>query len=333
MRTSDSLRNRTRTTRSKWRASATVVAAATATMIGVCAAPASAATGVLASSTTLSAVITADGTGLTLTSTVAQSGSSNGLGATPTGTVTFTDSAGDKLGAVAVSGCLLKVCTVQRTVTTTQLGNLVTKITAAYSGDSVLKPSSVATAILFARCTTGTSCQGGLANATTAVGLSVPVNDSALVTLGGPQLPCSAGAGSVVNIAATGTGKAMTMQLYHLGSAATAYLAVDNSTKVANAHAFYRCDVSTVAYQAFHPATATYAKALSDFAQYGAAPTVASGTYAGLHAGLIPDCTYWFAHSATSPPVCATAGQSTPAGSDAAYLTLNAGSGVSHLVG
>ena len=316
---------------SKWLATATI-AAATATTIGIAAAPASAAgTATLASTTTLSAVMTADGTGLALTSTVAQP---NGLGVNPTGTVTFTDSAGDKLGAVAVSGCLLKTCTVHRTVTTTQFANLVSKITATYSGDSVLKPSSAAAAMLYERCAATAGCYGTLTNATTAVGVGVPVNDTALVTLGGAQLPCSAGAGSVLNIAATGTGKAIAVQLQHSGAAAATYVALDAKTKVAQAHTNYRCDVSTKAYQGFSPTAATYTKSATDFAVYGTTPTLASGTYTGQHAGLVPDCTYWYAHSASFAPVCNSVPTNTPpAGSDVAFLYLNAGSGVSHLAG
>lgn len=317
----------------KWLATATV-AAATATTIGLAAAPASAAgTALLASTTTISAVMAADGSGLALTSTVAQSGTSSGLGLPPSGTVTFTDDANDKLGSVAVPGCLLKVCTVQRTVKTSQFANKVTKITATYSGDSLLKPSAVTTTMLWQRCLVAAGCYGVLTNATTGVAVSLPVNDNALVTLGGAQLPCSAPGGSVVNIATSGTGKGITMQLQHAGAAAAAYVALDTKTKVAQSHTNYRCDVSTVAYQGFSPAAA-YTKTTSDFANYGTTPKLTTGAYAGQYAGLIPDCSYWFAHSLAFAPVCNSVPANTPpAGNDVTFIVLNAASGVSHIAG
>ncbi|HWC33889.1 MAG TPA: hypothetical protein VG650_03575 [Mycobacteriales bacterium] len=327
MRKSDGARS------SKWLAAA-IVTAVTGVTVGVAAAPAGAASlSLFASKTTMSSAMAADGASLTLTVTVANATIPVGLGVSPSGTVTFTDNAQDNLGTVSVPSCLLTACTLQHTVSVTQLASNVTKLTATYSGDVLLSSSSASNAVLYERCAAAGGCFGTLTNGTTSVALGLPVNDAALVTLGGAALPCSAGAGSVVNVAASGTGKALTVALSHSGTAATTYETLDAATAVSGAHTKYRCDASTNAYQGFSSGTTTFTKSSTDFAQYGAVPQLAAGSYAGLHAGLIPDCAYWFAHSPTVPPVCNQVPTTPPVGTDIAFLVLNASSGVSHLAG
>lgn len=308
----------------------TAVAAGT---LGVVAAPAEAA--VFTSKTTLATVMSADGASLTMTATVANTSLPNGPGISPSGTVTFTDSAGDRLGALTAPNCGMTACAVKRTVTVSQLADNVSSLTASYSGDSTLGAGSASTPIAFRRCAAKAGCFNALTSGVTSIGVGTPVGDTALVTVGGTKLPCSVGAGAVVNAAVSGPGtKTIGIQIQHSGTAATTYMALDAKTKVAQAHTNYRCDVSTNPYQGFSAGSTTFTKSLSDFTHYGTVPQLAAGAYKGQYVGLLPDCTYWFAHSwPTYPAVCNSVPTSPSTTSDVVYLGLYPTSGVSHLAG
>jgi hypothetical protein len=112
---------------------------------GLAVAASAAATGGLPSSTTLavSPQSSTAGTPVTLTATIKVLGL-DGLGITPTGTVTFTSK--NLLGAVATLGtapvgaCFLTTCTA--TLTTSNVPVNTVSATANYSGDNLVAPSS-----------------------------------------------------------------------------------------------------------------------------------------------------------------------------------------------
>ncbi len=82
------------------------------------------------------------GTSVTLTATV-RAFDAPGLGVTPTGTVGFVATNGTStadVGTAQVSPCLLTECTATLTTTTLPIGT--TSVTAYYSGDSLVAPSS-----------------------------------------------------------------------------------------------------------------------------------------------------------------------------------------------
>ena len=108
------------------------------------------ATGGLASSTTLtvSPQSSTAGTAVTLTATIKVLGL-NGLGITPTGTVTFTSkNAAAKvvtLGTGTVGACLLTTCYATLTTSSVPVGTV--SATAAYGGDNLVAPSSGSAAL------------------------------------------------------------------------------------------------------------------------------------------------------------------------------------------
>lgn len=113
--------------------------------LGLAAASQARAAGGLPSSTTLdvSPQSSTAGTAVTLTATIKVLGL-NGLGITPTGTVSFTasNSSGSTvaLGTAAVGSCLLTTCTATLTTTYVPIGTVTAG--ASYSGDNLVAPSS-----------------------------------------------------------------------------------------------------------------------------------------------------------------------------------------------
>lgn len=110
--------------------------------------PASA--GLLPSTTTVSASPTTSfvGTPVTVTANVSLLGLP-GLGITPTGTVAFKFVRGTtqvNLGSAPLNSCLLTACTASRTTTAIPGGGPGT-VTATYSGDTFLNPSSASTGV------------------------------------------------------------------------------------------------------------------------------------------------------------------------------------------
>jgi hypothetical protein len=296
------------------------------------AAPASAGAGLLPSATTLSAVMTPDGSGLAVTSTVKVPIVGVGLGLTPTGTVTFTDDHGDVLGAVKMASCLLKACTVHDTLPTSAFGASANGVVATYSGDVLLGSSSASVPVLYDRCTTGKSCTSGeISDGTTSVIVGVPVGDTALVTLGGTALPCSIGSGAVVNLATTGSSKSIQLAI---GEAGTTYATLDTSIADSGAgHSFYRCAASTLPFTAFSPAVGgSYTRTASDFATYAAAPTTLVGGYSGDHVGLLADCFYLVTHT-VGGGACENSATTSVTTLDATDIVVTAVNGVTHFAG
>lgn len=122
-----------------------VVAATVAMTAATMAFPApSLASGALPSATTLTVTPKSStaGTAVTLQATVKVLGL-NGLGVTPTGSVTFTSTNGSataQLGSAPLSACLLSQCTARLVTTTLPIGTK--SVTASYPGDGLVGPSS-----------------------------------------------------------------------------------------------------------------------------------------------------------------------------------------------
>ena len=140
------------------RPAAAAALAAAAMVVALTPSPSSAA-GVLPSSTTLavspkSSVV---GTTVTLTATVKVL-NSNGLGVTPTGSVTFTSTNGSQtvtLGSAPIGSCLLTTCTATLKSNAVPIGT--TSATATYPGDSLVGPSQGSTALTVTAPTTTSS--------------------------------------------------------------------------------------------------------------------------------------------------------------------------------
>jgi hypothetical protein len=131
------------------RAAALLAAAVATTAAGVLQAPAASA-GVLPSTTTVSAspATSYAGTPVTVTATVSLLGLP-GLGITPTGSVSFAFDRGTthvNIGSAALGACLLTTCTASRTTSSLPAGGAGI-ITAVYSGDTFLTPSSATTGV------------------------------------------------------------------------------------------------------------------------------------------------------------------------------------------
>ncbi|HUR51226.1 MAG TPA: Ig-like domain repeat protein, partial [Mycobacteriales bacterium] len=135
--------------RRKARAAAVLGAFAVAGSASLLQAPPASA-GILPSTTTVSASPTTSyiNTPVTVTATVSLLGLP-GLLVTPTGTVSFAFDRGTthvNIGSATIAGCLLTTCTVSRTTSSLPGGGAGT-ITASYSGDTFLAPSSATTPV------------------------------------------------------------------------------------------------------------------------------------------------------------------------------------------
>jgi hypothetical protein len=191
---------------------AAVVVGATA-LVGAVLAPPADAAGSLSSSTTLSAspASATVGTPVTLTATIKVLGL-DGLGVTPTGTVSFTsnNAVGTTvaLGSAPVGACLLTTCTATLTTSAMPVGT--TQATGSYSGDGLVAPSSGSTAVTITAppsgapagtvtCYAGDPCStGNLQSTDGTTGLNVTAAPSSQTqtvsgSLGAGTLPCKAG--------------------------------------------------------------------------------------------------------------------------------------------
>jgi hypothetical protein len=267
------------------------------------AAPASALTtpklNLLASSTALSGTLADNGSSISLTVTVAIPNISTlvpnlGLGVrlTPDGTVGFSDNQGDNLGAVTLPPCLLTACTATHTVPVAGLSDGVTRITASYSGDVALKPSGAALAVGLSSCSGDSDCDVVIAQGSTELEVSGDDTDEGnayvVATLGGPALPCSLGVAPVANFDGFNLNDRKFISYSVSGAAADAY---NNASDNGDAgYDDYFCWVSPDPFTAFHPTLATFQRNGADFTQFGDAPEITSGPYAGDFVGVLATC-------------------------------------------
>ncbi len=294
--------------------------------------PANATGGLRPTTTTATAAMTPDGAGVTLSATVTLPSDAAASDGTPIGTLTFTDERSDVLGSVKVTTCTGRTCTAQDTIPVSAFAAMTDFVVANYSGNGRLGSSSDSVPVLYDHCTTGNACTSGeITDADTWVVATVPVGDSALVTLGGPALPCSIGAGDVINLATSGTFKSVQLSVVEAGRA---YPPVDKSTADGpRGHSLYRCAASNLPFHGFSSGRAGYTHTASDFARYGIAPFAASGAYAGEHVGLLADCFFLVTHTVNGGACENTATRSVTA-FDASYIVVKAvDGGVSHFAG
>lgn len=265
--------------------------------------PASAASlNLIASTTTLSATASADGATVKLSSTVTFLNLPVGLGITPSGTVTFGDDAGDHLGTAAVS-CFLKACTVTHTVSTDKLSDDVSYLKATFVDKLLLKPGTAVVRFGFNRCTGDVEdCSvANVSDNTTDVGVSADSGDTASVTLGGAALPCSLGAGDVVNSTGAGPAGVKELTISYLGTASNTaggkYSdvsdAIIDSDGAPGGVSGYLCAVAPYAFVGFTPNPGqSFTHTDSDYASFGLAEPITTGAYAGDYVGLLANCFY-----------------------------------------
>jgi hypothetical protein len=287
-----------------------------------------AAGGSFRSTTTLHVAITRDGRDLVLTARV------DGAFGRPSGPVAFLDDHDHLLGSATLPYCT-SACAVVERVRVSALSAHVSEIYARYPGNPTLQSSFAGVPILYERCRKTATCDSTLSGAETSLGVAVSRGESALVTLGAARLPCSIGAGQVVNLATTGHGPNIQAALYEAGDAGAAYLDADNHTfKNGSGHSAYRCMVTNSAFTGFSPADSTdFSESSADFAHYGTSPQVGAGHYTGQYAGLIADCFQLATHAHTKTGACENLPKIAGPIPDEVLITISGGNRVSHFAG
>ncbi|HVT64816.1 MAG TPA: hypothetical protein VHD81_06665 [Mycobacteriales bacterium] len=261
-------------------------------------APPAAADALLKTTTTAHASMSKDGKAMLLTATVKAGNLNDGLGFTPSGLIVFMTDTGQGL-ADAPMNCLLKTCTVSF-VAPLNPGFPVwsfNKINVFYRGDRFTRPSQTTiTSVSYIDCPpddTLPPCQTFVAGSTRGMGIEfvVPPGDTALVTTGGPRLPCSTGSSDVMNIAISGNEGEVASYIY---DDAPADANLNYATKDPSAgHSMYRCESSTTAFAGFNPTAGNgWTRSGSDFATFGPAVPAPGGSFPGEYTALLADCSY-----------------------------------------
>ena len=264
---------------------AVVVATCATTLSGAITGPASAA-GLTASTTLLSARISDDAQRVTATVTVRMGTNTNGFGITPTGTVHFSDNLGDNLGSVAVPSCLLKPCTTSYVIPTDRFSSGVTRLTATYSGDTILKPSAAGVALGLSRCD-GT-CEADVFAGNADMEVESDSDTGYIVAnFGGAGLPCGVNGGGPIGHVTSynlGADKEIYYMLVGPGAAAYANLALDGQE--------WFCYASPVEFDAWSQdgVSTDFPPNGSSFGTFGPAPQMGGPNYNGLYVGLLGDC-------------------------------------------
>jgi hypothetical protein len=267
-----------------------------------------AAAGPLPSTTTLAAsptAVTQPTDTVALTATVKILGLP-GLGITPTGKVTFSDSAGS-LGSASIGSCFLTVCTAKLSVPSANLPTGTVPITAAFAGDTFATASSGSASItvtnpappgtpdnpLITTCGSGDCNTGTVSDAAGDTSLVTDASSQNGVTitssLGGAPLPCSVpGAGDVANVNETSGGGVKNITYTLTGSAAEAMFQWLNENEGVTD---WTCYDANTPFTAFYSATGQYPDThFPAFGSFGTVPQVTSGPYAGTYAGLLTSC-------------------------------------------
>jgi hypothetical protein len=240
--------------------------------------------------TALSGTLSESGSTLSLSVNVRINDIPIGLGLTPTGTVTFTDDVGDNLGSAALPTCLLTACNVTKTVATAAISSGATKVTATYGGDLILSASSASIHISVTQCDAD-SCSADVENSSTEVDASSDADSGTIeAMLGGPDLPCSLGAGSVGTVNGVGLtpddGKDVFYSLS--GAAANTYVNLDSEF---DGDGYWICWVSPNPFMGFSDnGSTTFPQDEDSYSDYGAAPKLTSGSYAGDYVALLAQC-------------------------------------------
>jgi hypothetical protein len=286
------------------------------------------AVGSFRSNITLRAAISEDGRELVLTSVVTGS-----LGST-SGTVVFTDNHRHVIGTETLPECPT-TCEVVRRVRTARLARRLSGIYAAYSGNATLAPSEASLPVLYMRCHINPTCSSNIAGAETSFGLTISKGQSALVTLGAQPLPCSIGAGQVVNLATAGGSSVIQAVLNEAGAAGAAYLQADGDSFDSGAgHSAYRCLVTSATFTGFSPAGSTeFSESSADFARYGTTPRVRSGHYRNQYVGLIADCFELATHAHTRSGACENLPKLAGPVPDGVLIAVTGGNRISHFAG
>jgi hypothetical protein len=284
--------------RSRRRAVTILLATATVASLvgGALGSPASAA-GLLASKTVMSATISEDASQVSLYAAVQIGNIKNGLGLTPTGSIHFTDDAGDDLGGGALPSCLLKPCSVSRVISTDLLSDHISQIYAVYSGDTLLKSSRAGAAVGFDRCGDEDVCDA-YADGGNAILDAHSESDSGVIldSLGGPGLPCGVdNGGPVGNVSSYGL--TASKEIYYMleGAGAQAYDAMFNNGQFSDeVTPWWFCYVAPYPFQAYSVDgySTTFPASDESFDYYGDAPQLNSGPYSGQYVGLLPSCSH-----------------------------------------
>ncbi len=280
------------------------------------------------STTTLHIAVSADGRRLVLTAAV-----SGSLGTPAGGTVVFIDNHRHLLGTDPLPSCAA-TCTVVQRVAVSSLARRVSGIFASYSGNATLASSTASLPVLYRRCRAAT-CSVTLTGDQTSFGVTLAKGQTALATLGAQPLPCSIGAGQVVNLVTSGRSGNIAATLYEAGDAGNAYAQQDNDTFDSYAgHSAYRCLVTDHPFTGFTPGGSTaFSRSTADFRHYGTTPRIGSGHYRGQYAGLIADCYQLATHAHTATGACENLPKLTGPIPDIVELVISGGHRISHLAG
>ena len=171
---------------------------------------------------------------------------------------------------------------------------------ASYSGDTLAKPSVGAIQVIREICPDEDNDCGSLQadDGVQTVSLEVPSGNSATLTLGGDQLPCSLGVAQVINTFGSGpnTGPKSVEIVYNSGTAAaTAYADAAANTAYTDgppSHSAYLCAIEPHPWIGFSPdgSSTTFDHTVSDFGYFGPVPQISGGPYNGQYVGLMADC-------------------------------------------
>lgn len=288
--------NRTASARLGRRAAIGVTAAAMlATLVGWSTSSPASAAGLLASTTALTASITNDGQYVNATITVRIGNNKNGLGITPSGTVTFGDNVGDNLGSVAVPSCLLKPCTATYAIPTSRFSDDVERLRATYSGDLLLKTSSAVVPLSLQICD-GDGCWGDVAAGNAEMQVQSPDSDQGYIisNFGGAGLPCGVtGGGPVGHV--VGVNLNGDKEIYYMltGPGAKAYAdMLYNGQFDDEFPPNWFCYVSQDPFQAwstdgYHT---DFPPNWDSYGFWGDAPQIVGGAYDGYYVGLLGQC-------------------------------------------
>ncbi|HVV75296.1 MAG TPA: Ig-like domain-containing protein [Mycobacteriales bacterium] len=272
---------------------AIAVASSAAILIGV-AVPtvaSGAGLGLLPSLTWADATIAPDAQTVLLTATVKVGAPVNeNVGVTPSGTVTFTDDAGDGLAVVTLPTCLLKDCTVSATVLASAFSRNVGQIRASYSGDLLLKPSEAVLPFGFDRCGAGENCDAQTSEPDASLEVYSDSDQGYVMDkIGGAGLPCGVDNGGPVgqvNAYNLDDNKYLTYSIDGDGAEA------EHNQVMGASYRDWFCYVAPVQFDAYsQDGTSTdFPDNDSSFGSFGPAPQIGSGPYTDDYVGLLADC-------------------------------------------
>jgi hypothetical protein len=210
----------------------------------------------------------------------------NGLGITPSGSIHFSDDAGDDLGTVTLPQCVNTLCVASTTVSIDALSDGVGQLTADYSGDLLLKPSQGTMG--FSPCVNGcyADSQSGAAYTSVSSDSSTGAVDAGF---GGQGLPCGVNNGGPTgNVDAYNldANKQISYQLQ--GAGAQAYHTLIAKTS----HNEWFCYVSPDPFKGYYPngTAGSFPESDAAYANFGWVPQIQGGAYDGQYVGLLGHC-------------------------------------------